>query len=174
VGAATKHAADLIAESTPFLREDRQRDYAARYAELTNFSNQLLFPNPHGYVQVYRSPSSSDLRKELDRIVSKPVWKHWSPILAVIDEAVSVPDTWRTLLAHAGVREIGISDIQSIKGLEFQHVLLILNEDLYRQVDEGFRGTGRAAYLQRRLLRIPFSRAKDSLVVFVAPSVQHG
>lgn len=170
VGAATKHAADLIAKSTPFLREDRQLEYAAKYAALTEFANELVFPNPHGYVQVYTRPSSKDLATELARIRSVPMWKHWPPILAVVDERVTVPQTWTEQLEQIGARVVRLGEIHRIKGLEYQHVLLMINEDLYSQVDKGFRGSGRAEYLQRRLLRIPFSRAKDSLVTFVAPA----
>jgi len=62
---------------------------------------------------------------------------------------------------------ITLDEIRSIKGLEFQHVFLFLKRDLYEQVEYGFKGSGQRVYNQRRLLRIPFSRAKDSLVTFV-------
>jgi hypothetical protein len=34
-------------------------------------------------------------------------------------------------------------------------------------VEGGFKGSGQSVYNERRLLRIPFSRAKDSIVTFV-------
>jgi hypothetical protein len=40
---------------------------------------------------------------------------------------------------------------------------------IFKQHDAGFEGSGRNLYEQRRLLRIPYSRAKDSLVLFALP-----
>ena len=54
-----------------------------------------------------------------------------------------------------------------IKGLEFQHVVLLLSPSRYHAAESGFTGSGLRLYDEYRLLRIPFSRAKDSLAVFV-------
>ena len=169
VGMATRRAARAVARSTPYIKKARQTEYRAKFKDLTTLANQLEFPNPYGYVKVYEESSPRELKRELDRIRAKPLWRHWPPVIALVDEKVKVPGTWTQLLDDAGVRRFGLNDIPTLKGLEFQHVLLVLNEDLFRQVNTGFTGSGRAEYLRRRLLRIPFSRAKDSLVTFVAP-----
>jgi hypothetical protein len=57
-----------------------------------------------------------------------------------------------------------------MKGLEYQHVLLVINRSLFEELESGFEGSGRTIYHARRMLRIPFSRAKDSLVTFVVES----
>jgi superfamily I DNA/RNA helicase len=62
---------------------------------------------------------------------------------------------------------VTISQLTEIKGLEFQHAFLFIGQALFRDLQEGFSGSGQATYHRRRLLRIPFSRAKDSLVTFV-------
>ena len=46
---------------------------------------------------------------------------------------------------------------------------IILSADLRHELEAGFTGSGRQIYEERRLLRIPFTRAKDSLAVFVIP-----
>ena len=62
---------------------------------------------------------------------------------------------------------IGNGELSLIKGLEFQHVFLILDRATHDTLESGFEGSGVRVYDSRRLLRIPFSRAKDSLVTFV-------
>jgi hypothetical protein len=62
---------------------------------------------------------------------------------------------------------VDLGRLGSIKGLEYQHVILILSERRYRELQEGFSGSGPRLYQDYRLLRIPFTRAKDSIAVFV-------
>jgi len=63
--------------------------------------------------------------------------------------------------------KVALSEIGSaVKGLEYQHVALVLSRERLIAVQNGFSGTGRRLYNDYRLLRIPFTRAKDSLAVF--------
>ncbi len=52
-----------------------------------------------------------------------------------------------------------------LRGIEYQHVAVILTEGELAMVTDGFTGTGRTDYEKFRLLRIPFSRARESLAV---------
>ena len=65
--------------------------------------------------------------------------------------------------------ELAIYQVASIKGMEYQHVLLVIGEDLFEQLESGFEGSGQGEYHNRRMMRIPFTRAKDSLVTIVSP-----
>jgi hypothetical protein len=78
-----------------------------------------------------------------------------------------LPNSWKREINGLEAVVINSKDLELVKGLEFQHVFLVLAKELYDEIEHGFNGSGQSRYLARRLLRIPFSRAKDSLVSFV-------
>jgi hypothetical protein len=187
VGTATKKAVDAIAASTPFLDESKIRRFNSDHAGLTRLSNELRFCNPHGYVQTYVAAAMADLEQEMARLQEHPelLWKHWPYLLVAVDDVLY--ETFRRAMQEgqqAGVKTetdrkvakaelVRLSDIETLKGVEYQHVFLLLSEPLYREIELGFRGSGQRTYRSRRLLRIPFSRARDSLVTFVFPSTEN-
>ena len=73
---------------------------------------------------------------------------------------------------EGSVMSYASSSVADMKGLEFQHVLMFLSPARFRGLTEQFDKSGKPEYNARRLLRIPASRAKDSLIIFVleAPS----
>jgi DNA helicase IV len=97
------------------------------------------------------------------------MWQH-CPAVLILRIDCSLRQAARRLLApllrKSFTRELDFSDVGSIKGLEFQHVILLMPKELFAELQSGFTGTGQRTYNYRRLLRIPFSRAKDSLVAF--------
>ena len=99
-------------------------------------------------------------------------WRHWPPLLVVTDESLKVPEEWRRIWREVDCREVSFVSLGEIKGLEFQHCFIFLTEELYSALESGFKGSGQAVYNQRRLLRIPFSRAKDSIVTFVVKKAE--
>lgn len=168
VGQATKKAADVIAASTPFLDQRKIEDYHGKRSTLTQLANEMQFSNPRGYTRVYEKATVQNVQDEVRRI-NKPglLWQHWHSLLVVEPHSGSLHSECYQAMNQVKTMIITIDDIRSVKGLEFQHVFLFLNRDLYEQVEYGFEGSGQRIYDQRRLLRIPFSRAKDSLVTFV-------
>jgi hypothetical protein len=178
VGVATKRAADAIARSTPFLRGDKKALFWQSHARLTALANDLRFRNPHGYVKTYTQATTDDFRNELNRVATKcgKLWRHWPPLTIVLDDPsiADLPSEWKSVLEDLRRRhrlDVEIcprSEAQDrLKGVEYQHVFLVLSAKLYTEVENGFEGSGKRLYNERRLLRIPFSRAKDSLVTFV-------
>jgi len=173
VGKASKRAADAIAASTPFLAQDKIDRYRKERAVLTRQANDLLFPNPIGYAEVHFPAEAAHLAKEVRRIsVTGQLWRHWPPLLVVTDETLKVPEEWRRIWREVECREVSFESLGEIKGLEFQHCFIFLGEELYSALESGFTGSGQAVYNQRRLLRIPFSRAKDSIVTFVVKKAE--
>lgn len=174
VGENTRQVIDMIAKSTPYLHEPKIRDHYQQHSELTKLSNELEFVNPAGYVEYYVEATVPDIQGEVNRILARPwlMWTH-SPGLLVVEglkDGFTLSDSSQAALwplkQRDYVREVSINDIDSIKGLEFQHVFVFLDLQLFNEIQHGFSGTGRRVYHQRRLFRIPFSRAKDSLVTF--------
>jgi hypothetical protein len=174
VGQAAKRALDTIAQSSPFLREDKKADFASARAEITRTCNDLTFTNPSGRAKVYAPASLANIQAEVRRLKRAPgLWRHAAPYLIAQDDEwlVKLPPGWKSSLEELrDARWIGMRGALGIKGIEFQHVILILSESLFLQLENGFEGATRALYNQRRLYRIPLSRAKDSITVFVVRS----
>jgi hypothetical protein len=172
VGELTAQIIHTIADSTPFKVSNKVDSFRSAHARLTRLANELTFPNPGGYRELYRPGTFANLQQELARIASLPRWQHAPHLLAVIGDDTEVSHRWSGALGAAHARIRTQEEVEGIKGLEFQHVFVILNENLYALLAAGFEGSGQAAYRRWRLLRIPVSRAKDSIVVFVIPVSQ--
>ncbi len=174
VGEQAQRVATVIAESTPYLDKIKKAAFAASHARLTALANDLRFSNPHGYLKVCRDAGPLAWREEVRRLASASglTWKH-APSLLVVNlhpalESPLPPICLQDLRKFPGsYKVIGNGELSLIKGLEFQHVFLILDRATHDTLESGFEGSGVRVYDSRRLLRIPFSRAKDSLVTFV-------
>jgi len=162
--------ARVVAESSPFLADAKQLAYAGKRREVTGLANTVDFPNPSGFVRTYLEATLDDWTSHLRWIRSQPgLWRHWEPLLVILDRPDSLPTEWEGSLARLelGRQVVKLRDLQRVKGLEYQHVVMILTEPRYRSLQGGFVGSGQPRYQEYRLLRIPFSRAKDSIAVFV-------
>jgi hypothetical protein len=168
VGRCAMEAAKVIAESSPFLVETKQRRYAEERRRLTELCNGVVFSNPSGYTRTFETSTREDWATHASWICGRPdLWAHWPSTLLVIDPATQLPKGWRSDLSGVRPRVVSLDDTETIKGLEFQHAVIVLSRDQYRSLCDGFTGSGRHLYDDYRLLRIPFTRAKDSLAIFV-------
>ena len=161
-----------VAASTPFLNTDKIQEFRDSFAELTLISNDVTFPNPGGHLAVNDNSGplrgAAALQSEIDTLLRMRLWTHTTPLLVVFDPELSgVSPKAEAILAPIRHDIVSLDDVRSIKGLEYQHVIILIGLNLFNQLQHGFRGSGQRIYQQRRLLRIPFSRAKDSIVTFV-------
>lgn len=174
VGEASKHVADVVAASSPFLRSDKIDVYRDERSVLTEQANRVNFVNPSGRVATVLAPDwdewESYWRTMYDLRRQGRLWNHWPPLLIIQDPEAEVPDNWLRRADSVATHRISTNELETVKGLEYQHVLLVLGHDLYSSLQDGFTGSGQAQYNRFRLFRIPFSRAKDSLVTFVFES----
>lgn len=168
VGLATQKALRLLAESTPFLADQKIADFRNQHIGVSSLGHELSFPNPHGYVQVYTEWTNEEFNREIERIQRTPQWRHWPSTLVVVENANDVV-TLRTDFQKGGLAcdVIDLNDISQIQGLEYQHLILFITKDTFYDLESGRQGIGQAKYAEFRLLRIPLSRPKDSQVVFV-------
>jgi hypothetical protein len=168
VGRAAMETAQTIASSSPFLDERKRSRFASERRLLTDLSNGLVFRNESGYATSYPSATRADWLEHISWMrTQKGLWKHWPPVLLVVDPLVELPPSWRSELSRLQHREVTLQQAQTIKGLEFQHALILISDRRYQDIIDGFTGSGRHLYNDYRLLRIPFTRAKDSLAIFV-------
>jgi len=173
LGRAAKRVMDAVAASTPFLADRKIEEWQEQHSLVYRLSNDLKYPNQFGYEQVYEKATLHDAKQELARVRSGSLWRHAPPLLLVV-QAGTLGATWPWPELLKGIdytlvelRAEEYADLNTVKGLEFQHAFLVIGESLFDELENGFKGTGQARYHRRRLLRIPFSRAKDSLVTFV-------
>jgi hypothetical protein len=173
LGRAAKRVMDAVAASTPFLADRKIEEWKDEHSLVYRLSNDLKYPNHFGYEQIYEAGTLNDVKQELARIRSGPLWHHSAPLLLVVQAGtVGAKWTWPGLLkgidyTFVELRAEEYADLNAVKGLEFQHAFLVIGKSLFDELENGFKGTGQGRYHRRRLLRIPFSRAKDSLVTFV-------
>jgi hypothetical protein len=153
IGKVSKRAAEIIARSTPYLLAAKKQAHWDEHARLTSLCNDLLeFPNPHGYRLAYPDASLEDFRTELDRVKRHQAgqWGRWPPLLvAVIDHDLQqLPSQWSRELRSSGAHHqvLGPRELGKAKGVEYQHVFLMMYGELFAQLNDGFEGTGRNLY----------------------------
>jgi len=175
VGLAARRIMDTLADSTPFLAKKKIEDFRDEHEFVYRLSNTLSYPNRHGYEEIYESARFADFEREVRRIRRRPLWKHTCPLLVVTDKDAALDEwDWEGALSGVSFRHLTISSerfssLKDVKGLEYQHAFFLMGSVMFKQINEGFEGSGQPKYHGRRLLRIPFSRAKDSVVTFVVP-----
>jgi len=175
VGQAALKTMKQIAESSPFLDHAKQDAYKSEYEQVTHISNDLSFVNPGGYTHSYKDTEKSSLNIEISRVKSVPKSKALERLLvAFLDIDSSMAPRWLndelTIWQNKyKIKLVNPHELHEVQGLEFQHAFCFMSLRLFEELHEGFSGSTRAIYNQRRLLRIPFTRAKDSVVLFALP-----
>jgi hypothetical protein len=176
LGIASRRVMERVAESTPFLDKRKVSTFRDGHELVYRIANNISFPNKHGYEHTYLDAGERDVTVEASRIRKLTLWHHVPPVLVAVDSTCELNWRWDRLLRGISHRVVEFnpvsqwSSLRSVKGLEFQHVFLVVNRALFDELESGFEGSGQAIYHARRMLRIPFSRAKDGLVTFVVES----
>jgi hypothetical protein len=173
VGLAAKRVMDTVADSTPFLASEKITAFKDKHDRVYSLANTMSYPNRYGHEETYEAATVDDLRKEVRRIKRRPLWRHSPPLLLVVEKGLA-SDSWDWQEELKGIPFVqldiqsqGYGRLQEVKGIEFQHAFFAIGKSLFKELNEGFQGSGKKLFHQRRLLRIPFSRAKDSIVTFV-------
>ena len=171
VGAVAVEVVNSVARSTPFLAEQKKAAYWEERRHLTERANGIRFVNPSGRVRTCADTTFEEWHSHIQWLWALrrrgDMWNHWPSVLLVQDPSADLPETWAELLNPLTTHRITTDKLDRAKGVEYQHVILVLGRRMYRALDQGFEGTGRNGYNQFRLMRIPFTRGKDSLATFV-------
>jgi len=161
---------DVLAFSSPFLRSDRVEEFTENYSELLTRFNTPKYNYPLGEYKVCRHGSIDNLAQRIIEILEKPdLWIHSPPLLVVIDEQLrsQFESFFEADLNENHIKIVRSNQVEDIKGVDFQHVVIVLLENTFTALQAPFQGSGKAKFNNRRLLRIPFSRARDSLSLIV-------
>lgn len=167
VGKVAHRVVTTVASSSPFLDQAKKKNFKAKHRDLTRTSNDMEFANPSGRQLLFEKADLPTWQSHFRWLAQQRLWRHFSPILVVQDDEVTVPDEFRREAHRLRSRWILLSETGQVKGAEFQHLVLLLTDKRYRDINDGFTGSGQAKYNQYRLLRIPFTRPKDSIAAFV-------
>ncbi|MBK8464928.1 MAG: hypothetical protein IPL32_03780 [Chloracidobacterium sp.] len=171
VGERAKDLMDQVADSSPYLADAKKKAFREEHKEVTKVANELEFVNPHGYVEIYDEATTEHVELEVARILESKslMWTHTPGLLILLDNCELSAEArlaLRKLERLNYIREAPLERIEQSKGLEFQHVFIFIKRDIFDEIQNGFEGSGTATYIKRRRLRIPFTRAKDSLAIF--------
>lgn len=171
VGHAAKRVMDRVAESSPFKAEGKVEWFMEHHERVYAISNELRFVNGGGLERVYPDATADSVKEALGMMRRRPRWKVAAPpVLLVVDEHTSTTGwQWGKWLADTQYTRVGLADIEGVKGLEYQWVLIVIRQSLFEELESGFVGSSQRVYNARRLLRIPFTRARDGLFTFVLP-----
>jgi hypothetical protein len=168
VGASALRVAEAVAQSSPFLDESKKRRYATDRHRLTALANEVVFRNPSGRATTYDPGTGADWNAHFSWLRRQAgLWRDWSPLLLVLDPDVTLTPSAEAELSTVKHDRIDLRHALTVKGLEYQHVVMWLSAQRYDALQKGFSGSGQRLYNEYRLLRIPFSRARDSVAVFV-------
>lgn len=171
VGQFAKRVAEIVAQSSPFLAEAKKVAYTSERHDLTKRCNDLTFANPTGMIRTIEHPTLEDWEAYWQRLYrlqrTRELWTYWPPLIVVTDPKALLPAGWLMRIDRIPSHRRTTNELPQVKGLEYQHVLMLLSEQTFAALNSGFTGSGQRSYDLIRLYRIPFSRAKDSLVTFV-------
>jgi len=146
VGRRAVAVANTVAKSTPFLAKEKVSGFRQDHHRLTELANGIRFINPYGYEEVYHDAVLRNWRAEVRRIMRLPLWRHWRPLLVALVEdrgaPITLPPEWERALSPIDFQVVRASEMEDIKGLEYQHVFIVIASDLYDQLNQGFRGSG--------------------------------
>ncbi len=176
-GAAARSLTGVIMGSSPFLADKKRAAWAESRAQIAEAALDLRFINPGGHFTVYDEAQWSDWTGYL-ATVGTATWatmregdpRAWPRLAVVAPMDAVVPESWAPPLRDVQHHFIsGPGWQQRLRGVEYAHVAVLLTQSELAMVTSGFTGTGRTEYGRFQLLRIPFSRARDSLAVFAVP-----
>lgn len=172
-GRAAKRVIDSVATSSPFLADTKREEFQQEHERVNLLSNELRFVNAGGVARVWNPATNTDLAEAAQVVSRRKAWGLPTPqVLVVVDEFTEATDwPWERAFASRTIRKIGFNDLEAVKGLEFQWVIIAIRATLNNELLDGFSGSSRRVYAARRLLRIPFTRARDGILTLVAPDV---
>ena len=159
-----------IAASSPYANASRVRDKHERHQRVHEYALSMEFTNPSGYFIAPEKTSRSAVAAHVDWVLQQnPRQTGWPDVAIVVGQDVALSDKVIAELSELYADQVAEWQITSLlKGLDYNHVIVFLAPEAWDGAFKGFQASGERKYDQWRKLRIPFSRARDSLAVFRA------
>jgi Txe/YoeB family toxin of Txe-Axe toxin-antitoxin module len=160
----------IFERSSRFLDHSKVAAEKQELQEHIDLISGMEFVDNSGRYMVYESALVENLNQERRRFKSRiDLWKH-SPSACFIYEDALI-DKWRSIVkaefSGAYKQDLLLSKYPSIRGVEFQEVFLYLTVEFWKKINQGQYGLNASNWEKLTSLHTIFSRAKDSLVIFI-------
>ena len=176
VGRAAKKVFDAVADSSPFLDSAKKALRVAQTESVTAISNEMKFVNPGGIHEVCDDLDQEAFSTWIEHLEEQQqggeLWTHLPALLVVVDDQLDLPKKIKKQIDPFPHDLINFSESVNVKGMDYQHCLMVLSKGLYKDISKGFEGSGQKSYEKFRLFRIPVSRPKDSLFIVVVGGIE--
>jgi hypothetical protein len=130
----------------------------------------MEFVDNSGRYLVVREDLPLILKAESERLKARiDLWSHSHAVCFIYEDVLA--EKWRSVIKSefSGVnkKDLLLSKYSSIRGVEFQEVFVFLTADFWTKLTQGQNGLNSTNWEKLTSLHTIFSRAKDSLVIFV-------
>lgn len=140
---------------------------------LSEVLSEIRHVVPSGAVRTFLNATDDDWKATVAWLATlRPqMWSHWPSVLIVIDRDVADTSSWIDELAGTigsdQIDVVRLDESPRIRGVEYQHAVLILSPRTNARIGRGLNRADAATTNLFRLLRIPFSRPRDSITTLV-------
>jgi hypothetical protein len=164
----------IFQRSSQFLEDSKITAEKVDLKEHVDLLTGMEFVDNSGRYLVVRNNLPLSLKAESERLKARiDLWSH-SPAACFIYED-TLAEKWRTNVKNEffGInkKDLLLSKYSSIRGVEFQEVFVFLTADFWTRLTQGQNGLNSTNWEKLTSLHTIFSRAKDSLVIFVDEKV---
>lgn len=151
---------------TKHINPEKVSAFARNHTLSVESANDMVFVSPGGSSRVLAQATAESVLLELRRLRRSQLWQYWRPVCVVLEEGLRLDRAVLKEIRDLSGEVISLGETPSIRGVEYQHVLVIVSRALLQEMMvTGRRGLTTQAYIEARNMRIPFSRATDSLVI---------
>lgn len=149
------------------INADADRRWRREHQLSVETANELRFVQPGGFGEVRECRDTEEILEELLECLGGSIWTRWSPLGFVVDDQLTGLEQLESAASACGARWYLLSEAEELRGIEFQHLFVLVSRRLLNQLlVTGRSGLSTADYIVARNMRIPFSRATDSIRVF--------
>jgi len=137
----------------------------------SEYLDNLKLIRPGGRVKVIPSSQARDVFLE-ESTSLKDRWYRWTDLPSLLllqdsDHGVHLSKVSRSPLRGVKMLSASLDDVERFRGLEFQSVWILMQEQFYNDIQNGKTGLSSAEWEQLRDLHIALTRAKDEMLIYL-------
>ena len=167
---ALEYTSRILDETSPFILDAKIEEHKKSIDPLREICVEgVRFVDDSGRFRLYEESLDDSFEGEINRIRSRDdLWRHWHPLLIVHDsEDFPIPNKWRELTRGLNSVLKSIEDISSIRGCEYQEVILLVGIKTWNLISNGVLGATSADWKRAISFHTLMTRPKDSLAIFI-------
>ena len=168
---ALTFTSNILDKTSPFILDSKIEEHKKGIDPLREICIESVnFVDSGGRFRVFQSNLEENFAKEIKRIRERvDLWQHWHPLLVVDDvDGFPLPKPWKDLLRNSNSIVKHVEDVSSIRGCEYQEVILLVGARTWNQIVNGVLGATSADWQRIISFHTLMTRPKDSLSIFVS------